>query len=224
MQMNKGITLVIVLLFAVHLFCACGGSDGGGDDEPVVVDVTSVDLSQTTLSMKVGEQTTLTVRVSPTNATNKIVSWSSSQTSVATVSSNGQVTAIGKGSCVITATAGGKSAQCTVTVNDVVVDVTSVTLSETSLSLEVGKSSTLTATVSPSNATDKTVIWESSDASVATVDNGVVKAVKAGAATITATAGGKSATCTVKVKQISGFSADINSWDEDGEDYGGIVK
>ena len=81
------------------------------------------------------------------------------------------------------------------------VAVESVTLDKTSLSLTEGESATLTATVNPSNATDKTVSWSSSNTSVATVDsNGKVTAVKAGTATITAKAGGKSATCSVVVQ------------------------
>ena len=79
------------------------------------------------------------------------------------------------------------------------VAVESVTLNKTELTLEVGDEETLTATVAPDNATNKTVTWSSSDSAVATVANGKVTAVAAGTATITATADGKSATCTVTV-------------------------
>ena len=79
------------------------------------------------------------------------------------------------------------------------VAVESVTLNKTELTLEVGGEETLTATVAPDNATDKTVTWSSDNAAVATVENGKVTAVSAGSATITATAGDKSATCTVTV-------------------------
>ena len=79
------------------------------------------------------------------------------------------------------------------------VAVESVTLNKTELTLEVGDEETLTATVAPDNATDKTVTWSSDNAAVATVENGKVTAVFAGSATITATAGDKSATCTVTV-------------------------
>ena len=81
------------------------------------------------------------------------------------------------------------------------IEPSSVTLSKSTLSLEVGKTETLTATVSPTNATDKTVTWTSSDSKVATVANGKVSAVGAGPATITAkTTNGKTATCQVTVK------------------------
>lgn len=79
------------------------------------------------------------------------------------------------------------------------VAVESVTLNKTELTLEVGGEETLTATVAPDNATNKTVTWSSSNNTVATVANGKVTAVAAGTATITATADGKSATCTVTV-------------------------
>jgi uncharacterized protein YjdB len=81
------------------------------------------------------------------------------------------------------------------------VPVTGVTLNKTTLELTAGgDTATLTATITPDTATDKTVTWSSSDTSVATVDNGVVTPVAAGTATITATAGGETATCTVTVK------------------------
>ena len=79
------------------------------------------------------------------------------------------------------------------------VAVESVTLNKTQLTLDVGGEETLTATVAPDNVTDKTVTWSSDNAAVATVENGKVTAVSAGSATITATAGDKSATCTVTV-------------------------
>ncbi len=93
-------------------------------------------------------------------------------------------------------------APVTVTTSVPVVAVTSITLSPKTLNLEVGQTGTLTATVKPGNATNKTVTWTTSDAKVATVDNnGVVTAVGKGTATITAAADGKTATCTVTVKE-----------------------
>lgn len=83
------------------------------------------------------------------------------------------------------------------------VPVDSVTLSQNELSLYVGESVTLSATVSPVTATDNKVTWESNDEEVATVDGGKVTAVGVGSATITATAGGKSATCTVVVTELT---------------------
>ena len=164
------------------------------------VAVTGVALTQNTLTLEIGDNATLIATVNPSNATDKSVTWSSSNPSVATVS-NGKVTAVGTGSATITAAAGGKSASCAVTVSAANVVVTGVTLSQTSLALNPGGSATLTATVSPSNATDKSVTWSSSNPSVATVSNGKVTAVGAGSATITATAGSKSVSCAVTVSR-----------------------
>ena len=165
------------------------------------VAVSSVSLNKTSVTLTEGESEVLNATVKPDNATDKTVTWSSSDASVAKVE-NGKVTAVKAGTATITAKAGDKSATCTVTVNKKVVAVTSVTLNKTELTLTEGEAETLTATVKPDDATDKTVTWSSSDASIATVDaNGKVTAVKAGTATITAKAGDKSATCMVTVKQ-----------------------
>lgn len=176
---------------------------------PTKVEVTSVTLDKTTASVEVGKTTTLTATVAPTDATNKTVTWTSSDTSVATVS-NGTVTGKKVGTATITAKSGTKSATCTVTVTAVsngdttddenkTVEVTSVTLNKSTDTLKVGETLSLTATVKPDNATDKTVTWKSSDTSIATVTNGVVKAIKEGTVTITASAGDKSATCKITV-------------------------
>ena len=96
-----------------------------------------------------------------------------------------------------------------------VVEVESITLNKTELTLEIGGSETLNATVLPDTATDKTVTWESSNNEVATVEDGVVTAVAAGNATITATAGGKSATCSVVVSDVTTFTiAEVKAMEE----------
>lgn len=223
--MKKAVLYLCGWIFAVLCIVSCGSDDDDSSKKPTVVEVTSVQLSQTKMTLQAGDTLTLTVIVSPANATDKTVTWKSSDTSVATVSSSGVVKAIKEGEATITATAGGKSATCQVTVKPNVVAVTSVTLSASELSLKVGDSQTLTATVSPSNATDKNVTWKSSNTSVATVSSsGVVKATGVGNAVITATAGGKSATCQVKVKQEDGgVDASIDPWDES-EEYHGTVN
>ena len=163
-----------------------------------VIAVTSVTLDKKTLKLMVGETATLTATVKPDDATDKTVTWSSLDPKVATVK-DGEVTAVKAGTAKITAKAGEKTVTCDVTVKAPVIAVTSVTLDKTTLSLEEGKSATLTATVKPDNATDKTVTWSSSNTAVATVKDGKVTAVKAGTAKITAKAGDKTATCTVTV-------------------------
>ena len=165
------------------------------------IKVTGVSLDKTSLSILVGSSSTLTATVSPSNATNKGVTWKSSNTSIATVDQNGKVTAKTNGTAVITVTTkdGNYSKSATVTVNSIA--ATSITLNKTSLTLTEGSSGTLVATILPSNATNKTVTWITSDATIVTVSTtGVVTAKKPGTATITAkTNNGKTASCTVKV-------------------------
>ena len=168
-----------------------------------VIEVTSVSLNKTFLTLEIGESGTLTATVLPNNATDKSVTWTSSDQSVAMVE-DGKVTAIESGTTTITATtSNGKTASCSVTVNESapeIIEVTSVSLNKSSLALEIGESETLTATVLPSNATDKSVTWASSDQAVAMVANGKVTAVGSGIATITATvSNGKTATCRITV-------------------------
>ena len=160
-----------------------------------IVAVTSITLDKTSLSMKVGETETITAIVSPDNATDKTVEWGSSDVAVATVA-DGIITAKKSGEATITAKSGSCIAECKVTIT---VSAESVTLDKTSLSLAIGESATLTATVKPDDATDKTVAWSSSDESVAKVDNGKVTAVKSGKATVTAKCGVKTAECAVTV-------------------------
>lgn len=176
-----------------------------------VVSVTEITLNKTELALNEGGSETLVATVKPNNATDKTVTWSSSNTAIATVDENGKVTAVKEGTATITAKAGEKSATCTVTVSKNIIAVTSITLNKTTLSLTEGESETLTATVKPDDATDKTVTWSTSDSSIATVDqNGKVTAVKAGSATITAQAGEKSATCNVTVSGIPVASITLN--------------
>ena len=208
---NGKITAVAVGAASIHV--SCGGKSATCEVTVDPIAVTSVTLDKTSLSLTEGDSATLTATVKPDNATNKTVNWSSSNTAVATVDANGKVTAVKEGSATITAKAGDKSATCSVTVAKKVVAVTSVSLDKTSLSLTEGDSATLTATVKPDNATNKTVNWSSSNTAVATVDaNGKVTAVKEGSATITAKAGDKSATCSVTVakKVVAVTSVSLN--------------
>ena len=165
-----------------------------------VVPVTSITLDKTSLSMKVGETETITATVNPDNATDKTVTWGSSDVSVATVA-DGRVTAKKSGEATITAKSGSCIAECKVTIT---VSTETVTLDKTTLSLDVGESVQLTATVKPDDATDKNVSWTSSDESVVKVDNGKVSALKFGKATITAKCGGKAAECAVTVTVPTG--------------------
>ena len=165
------------------------------------VPVTSISLDKTTLALAEQDTYQLTATVKPDNATDKTVTWSTANAAIATVSDNGLVTAVAEGTTTITAKAGDKTATCSVTVSKKVIPVTSVSLNKTSLALTEQETFQLSATVSPDNATDKTVTWSSSNTAVATVDGGKVTAVAPGTATITAKAGDKTATCAVTVNQ-----------------------
>ena len=167
-----------------------------------VVAVESITLDITSAILNTGETLTLIATVKPDNATNKTVTWSSNNTSIATVDQNGKITAMGGGTATITAKAGDKSATCVVTVTEGYVPVESVSLNKTSLELTVGEDETLVATVWPANATNKTISWTSDNTWIASVDqNGKVTANWQGTATIKAYAGDKSAACTLTVKQ-----------------------
>ncbi|HAE17370.1 MAG TPA: hypothetical protein DCG51_12610, partial [Erysipelotrichaceae bacterium] len=164
--------------------------------------VTGISLNNPTLSFSsIGSTATLTATVMPSNATDKSVTWRSSNTNVATVNSSGVVTAVGSGTAVITAVSSDPSitAQCSVTVT---IAVQSVSVSPETAQMFTGEKLQLQAAVLPSAASDKTVTWKSSNTAVATVDStGKVTAVSNGTATITATTrdGGYTDTCTVSV-------------------------
>ena len=164
--------------------------------EAKVIPVTGVSLDKTQITIKVGESETLTPTITPEDATNKTLYWTSSDETVATVNQNGRVSAKEGGETIIKAAIGNFYAECKVTVT---VPVSSVSLNKSQIAIVKGETFALTATVNPDNATDKTVSWKSSNSSVASVVNGVVTANMTGQATITASSGGKSATCAVSV-------------------------
>lgn len=167
------------------------------------VAVSGVALNKKVATINVGKTVTVKATVTPANAANKTLAWTSSNTKIATVS-NGVVKGVKAGRVVITAkTTDGSniSATCTVTVKQ---PVTSISLSKKA-TMYTGKKLTLKAKVNPANASNKALTWKSSNTKIAKVaSNGVVTGVKAGTVKITATAkdgSRKSATCTVTVRQ-----------------------
>ena len=162
------------------------------------VSASAAKLNKTSISLNVGKTYTLKA-----TGTKGKITWTSSNKSVATVSSKGAVKAKKKGTAVITAKYGKKKLTCKVTVKQ---PVKSIKLNKTSATLKKGKSLTLKATISPSSANNKAVTWSSSNKKVATVSSkGVVKAVGNGTATITVKAkdgSGKKATCN-KIRQTN---------------------
>jgi Synergist-CTERM protein sorting domain-containing protein len=166
---------------------------------------TGVSMDTAPFTLNVGQTKTLAAAVTPTNATNKGLVWTSSNSAVATVSNTGVVTAVSAGSATITASSDVDpiyAAKSTVTI---VVPVTGVTVSPTSDTVVIGNTCTLTATVAPSNATNPSVTWSSDAPAVATVSaTGVVTAVSAGTAKITVTTveGGFSGICNITVPKL----------------------
>jgi uncharacterized protein YjdB len=165
--------------------------------------ITSISLIPNSTTLNVGRTMSMYASISPINADNKTLNWTSNNTSAARVDSTGLVTAVSAGTAIIRATTtdgSNLSATCTVTV---VVPVDNITVNPTALTMHVNDTQTITPTITPSNATDKSVTWSSNNTSVATVNNGTVTAVSPGSAIITArTSNGYTATCTVVVEGI----------------------
>ena len=185
------------------------------------VAVSGITLNNSTLSLTTGQNFTLQAMLSPSNATNKEVTWESSDAGVAAVSKDGVVTAKKAGKATIVAKAAdesGKYASCVVTVTEVKKEVTGVMLNKSSLNLGVGGSEVLSATVLPADATNKQVTWLSSTPSIATVSqSGVVTGVKEGTTQISVITadGSKTAICSVTVSE--------QAQTEPGTQTGGII-
>lgn len=199
------------------------GSEGEGSEETgsgnQSISVTGVSVSPSQATLTVGDSTVLSASVSPENASDKTVSWSSSDSGVASVSGDGTVTAVSAGTATITVTTndGGKTAAASVTVEAARVAVTGVSISGGN-SVEVGKTLTLSAAVQPENASDKSVSWSSGNTAVATVDSsGAVTGVSAGktAITVTTADGGKSASVeiTVSAQKIAVTGVELSGAD-----------
>ena len=182
---------------------------GSGSVTPVTpVYPTAITLTGTS-SITIGQTSQLTVGYTPGDTIVKNVTFTSSNSNIAGVSNTGLVTGVSQGTATITATAqaasGTVTATLTMTINPV--SVTGVSLNETSTSVRVGKTVTLIATVSPSNATNKNVTWSTGSSAIATVTNaGVVTGVGAGTTSITVTTvdGSKTASCSVTVTATGG--------------------
>jgi uncharacterized protein YjdB len=168
----------------------------------VITSVTGVTLNKARTTLVKGSKETLTATITPESASDKSILWSSSDENVCTVDSSGNITAINAGTADITVTTkdGGFTAKCAVTV---VIPVTGITVNPSTLTIIKGNSQTLTATVTPNDATNKSLSWSSSNENIAVVDqSGKVTAVSVGTATITVTTkdGGFTATTSVTVK------------------------
>jgi len=167
-----------------------------------IVEPYSVSLDKTNATINIGGKVTLVPTITPSNASNKSVSWISSDPKIATVS-NGVVTGIKDGTATITVkTSNGKTATSKITVSKETINVKSISLNTTNIDLNAGSTYTLKVSYTPSDATNQSVTWSSNNTNVASVSNGVVRAIRGGTATITArTSNGITATCTVNVSK-----------------------
>ncbi len=201
---DKGIVTAIKQGFAIVTATSANGLTAtcAVTVVPDIIAVTGLTLNRTELKLTEGDTYTLIATVAPEDASDKTVTWVSSNDAVATVSADGEVTAVRAGTAVIFASSSnGITAICDVTVEPLYIDVTSITLDATDLTLFEGESAALTALILPENATDKTVTWTSNNPSVAAVEDGVVTGLTPGIATIMAkTANGKYAYCAVTVR------------------------
>ena len=204
----KGLSKLFIGAIASFTLSACNFSPTPSDPidpPPSDIKVTGVELSKESITLQVDDATSLEATVSPDNATNKNVTWSIADETVVSLENN-IVTALKVGETTITVTTvdGNFTDQCSVTVNprsSTDVHVTSITLSDESIELERGQTKTLSVTILPENATNMNYSWSSSDASIASISNGVVTAHKKGNATITVISedGGHTDTCSVTV-------------------------
>lgn len=170
-----------------------------------VIKVTGVTLNKTSLNLEPNESAMLIATVQPNDAANKELIWVSSDPKVVAVDGNGKVTSLKDGTAIITVTTKDGSYVATCTVNVKTVKVTGIRVSNESVTVKEGKTTNVTATLSPTNATNKNVKWKSEDTSIATVSsNGVITGVKAGTTKVTVTTedGNYSKTIMVTVEAV----------------------
>ncbi len=195
---------------------------------PTVINPTGVQLLGLSNGLKVGGTAEIKASVLPTNATNKTLTWKSSDTNIVKVDSNGKVTGVKAGKATITATtSNGISGSIEITVESNTVPVTGITINgETVMSVKVGTVKLISYTISPSNATNKKVKFTSNNPSVVTVNsNGMIGALKAGTAVVTIATedGNKTASVTITVTgtgSVTGTSSTPNNSDGNGGSSG----
>ncbi len=198
-----------------------------------IIEVSSISISPASLALLVGEKEHLIASIYPSDATNKEIRWESDNSEVAIVDDQGFVAAFKEGSAIIIATslANGIRATCYISVLPMHIAVESVNLDKSELSLITGDVAALTLTILPNDATNQIVNWESSDTNIVTVVNGQITDVNSGQANIIASVEGKSAVCSVNVRNrvvpdggadigLSVYWAKCNLGAASPEDYG----
>lgn len=190
--MKKRILKLLVVFLTLSMLLSCFTACFN-------VPVESLVLSNTELTINVGNASAVSCTVLPKDATDKTVNWSSSNNAVATVNNLGVITAVSAGVCTITASSGDVSATVTVIVKK---PVEQVVLNKTDVTIKEEETFTFTCTIVPNDASERNVTWTSSDSSIATVNaNGTITGIKAGTCTITASADGKNAIANITVKE-----------------------
>ncbi|EFS32929.2 Ig-like domain-containing protein [Bacteroides sp. D2] len=185
------------------------------------VAVESVTLNQVTIDVNVGDEANLIATITPADATTQTLKWESSDDEIVTVDAAGKVTGVKAGSATITVTSTAdatKTATCTVTVKSVA--VTGVTL-EGDKAIAIGETVKLTATIAPANATNKKIIWNSSNPEIASIGtDGTIEGKAAGETTVTVTTedGSKTATCKVEVTSIPLKAYNVGDYYPDADD------
>lgn len=238
----KIVLIIIIILLLIHncTLRKCKDKSGntididcsGNQCAPVPKQIENLSFAQETVSIKKGDTLELVVLIDPVELSDSELIWQSSDTKIVKVDKNGVITGVGIGTATITVTSfNGKSATCKVEVVKNSVPIDSIKLRPNNLTMKTGSTTQITAVIKPNNATSQTLVWTSSDSSIATVNSkGVVKAIKAGKVTITAkTKDGKVvATSTITVenapKQIESLSfAQKNVSVKQGDTLGLIV-
>ena len=193
----KTIKFITALCGVAASVCCCGEKDNPEE----TVTVNSITLSSTNVSLEVGEELTLQATFSPAEAEVGTVVWASSDDNVASVSQEGKISALTPGEATISVATGDVKAECEVTVTKKIINVETITLSATNVTMAPGDETVLQATFTPEDADLSSVVWSSSAEGVATVSlEGRVNAIAEGQATITVTAGEVKAECIVTVE------------------------
>ena len=175
-----------------------------------VIPITAINLSQSTLNLGVGDNYILNYTLTPSNTTQTELSWSASPSGIVSIN-DGVINALTSGTCTITCSSidnPSVSATCSVTVAASSVKITNISLSNNELSIDNGSSATLTATITPSDATNQAIVWSANNSNVTLISNGLsctVTGSAIGSSIITATSSDGSnisATCNVTVNAV----------------------
>lgn len=185
---------------SANIKASCGGYTSNCIVTVDPIPVESIVLTPNNATLKIGQSLQIGASVYPENATDKTITWTSTDNTVATVSLEGEIYAISKGSANINAIINNVQATCVVTVEEIAAD--ELIINYSAITMNVGGVQQLTATIYPDNTTNQNIIWTSSNEEVVTVVNGLVSALSVGEALVTASNGDKSATCLVTVEPI----------------------